>query len=373
MLAADGALGLAVLLFTLLVSGGSNGPRPLDGAGIALIAVASLGLALRRVGDSGDLMGLAVAAGATGGYLAAGYSYGPILLTVAITMYTVARARLWTQSAVACGLAVLALLVGHVIGTTDDVLRGIPAMLAGAGGWVGLPWALGMSLRIRARDIARTQKEERRVREYEERLRIAREVHDIVGQSLALINMQAGIALHVVERHPQQIRASLEAIKGTSKDALEDLRSALAVFRREDAVALSRKPLPTVRDLDALVVSMSTSGLPVRTEVTGDQVELSGATGLAVYRIVQESLTNVLRHSGATHSTVAVDYGPEEVVVDVIDDGHGCPSGGARVGHGITGMHERARAAGGTLEAGPRAGGGFQVRARIPLREVGRS
>jgi signal transduction histidine kinase len=231
-------------------------------------------------------------------------------------------------------------------------------------------------VRFGREETTRSREEEGRRYAYEERLRVAREIHDVVGHGLAVINMQAGVALHVLgkrrdaERGPDEVTAALEAIKSASKDALEDLRGTLAVFRQADGVA-PRRPAPGLGQLDGLVADMTENGLPVDLTVSGERAGVPGGVDLAAYRIVQESLTNVLRHSGAARATVRVRYGPGEVALEVLDDGKGPdPGAAANGGHGIVGMRERAAAVGGTLDAGPRPEGGFRVHAILPTEAV---
>jgi signal transduction histidine kinase len=234
------------------------------------------------------------------------------------------------------------------------------------------PWAIGTVVRLGRESARRAQQEETRRRSYEERLRVAREVHDVVGHGLAVINLQAGVALHVVGRRPEQAEVALAAIKQASRDALEELRGTLAVFRQAEAVSGDGawRPAPGLGQLEALVAAMGEGGLPVDLVVTGDRAGLPVAVDLAAYRIVQESLTNVVRHAGPATATVRVGCEPGAVVLEITDTGRGRAPGAARAGgHGIAGMRERAAAVGGTLEAGPIADGGFRVRARLPFGE----
>jgi signal transduction histidine kinase len=201
---------------------------------------------------------------------------------------------------------------------------------------------------------------------HQERLRIAREVHDVVGHGLTVINLQAVAALDGLGTCPNQAEAALEAIRTISKNALEELRDALAVLRQPEGG--SPRPVPGLDQLSALVRELGASGLEVELEVSGERPAVSRAVGQAAYRIVQESLTNVLRHAGPGVASVRVGYEPDAVVLEVTDDGRGggASGHGGHEGHGISGMWERAAALGGTLEAGPRDGGGFRVWARLP-------
>jgi signal transduction histidine kinase len=214
----------------------------------------------------------------------------------------------------------------------------------------------------------RARQEETRRRADEERLRISREVHDVVGHGLAVINLQAGVALHVVGRRPEQAEVALAAIKRSSKEALEELRGTLAVFRRPGNGGGPWRPAPGLDRLEALAAAMAEGGLPVEVAVTGQRAGLPAAVDLAAYRIVQESLTNVVRHAGLATATVRLEYQSDALVVEIADSGGGQASAPARpAGSGIAGMRERAAAVGGTLEAGPSADGGFLVRARLPF------
>jgi signal transduction histidine kinase len=203
-----------------------------------------------------------------------------------------------------------------------------------------------------------------------ERLRIARELHDVVAHSFAAIALHAGVAEHVKDDRPEQVGEALRAIKAVSGEAARELRAILGVLRRVDD-----GDLPATRrgvgGLDALATTISSAGVPTRVAISGRPRPLLAAVDQAAYRIVQESLTNVLRHAGPASASVRVAYEPDWLVVEVVDDGHAQEvRDGARppgTGHGIAGMRERALALGGQLEAGRRTGGGFRVRASLPF------
>lgn len=203
----------------------------------------------------------------------------------------------------------------------------------------------------------------------EERLRIAREVHDVLAHHVSLINVQSGVALHLIDEQPEQARQALSAIKQSSKEVLVELRNILGVLRdvdREDGPP--REPVASLNQLDRLLERMRSAGLPVNLEVHGDKRTLPSGVDAAALRIVQESLTNTYRHAGPTTATVSLRYEPGELVVKVEDDGRGdaraISSEGS--GNGLTGMRQRAEALNGTLAAGPRDGGGFRVVATLP-------
>jgi len=223
--------------------------------------------------------------------------------------------------------------------------------------------------RERRAELAHVEAEEARRRASEERLLIARELHDVLAHNISLINVQAGVALHLLDERPDQARPALTAIKDASKEALGELRSVLDVLRRsEDGTTAPRAPTAGLRDLPGLVERTRSAGLDVTLDVSGESRPVPAGVDLAAFRIVQEALTNVVRHAGTGGARVRLDYGDERLTVQVDDDGVGTPvppRDGA--GRGIAGMRERVQALNGTFEAGPRPGRGFRVRARFPI------
>jgi signal transduction histidine kinase len=227
-------------------------------------------------------------------------------------------------------------------------------------------------LRDRAERAERTREEEARRRVHEERMRIARELHDVVSHTIGVISVQAGVAAHLLRRKPDKAAESLEAIRQASDEALGELHAMLGVLRDDGDGRPPLAPAPGLAELDTLVAQAGKAGVEVRVTVEGEPRRLPSAVDLAAYRVVQESLTNVVRHARASRAEVTVTHGERCVEVEVVDDGRGPPPGhgssnGAGSGQGILGMRERARAIGGTLEAGPRPGGGFRVRASLPV------
>lgn len=221
--------------------------------------------------------------------------------------------------------------------------------------------------RQRSVALAQGRREEALRAASEERLRMARDLHDIVAHNISVINVQANTALHLMDRQPDRARAALTTIHEVSKQALVELRSVLGVLRDVDHEA-PRSPVPGLADLGALLERSRAAGLAVQVVEKGKPCQLPAEVDVTAYRIVQESLTNSTRHSGAGHATVRLSYCESDLVVEVDDDGPTVRAGRANgTGRGITGMTERAQALGGTLQAGPRPGGGFAVRARLPL------
>ncbi len=218
----------------------------------------------------------------------------------------------------------------------------------------------------RLREEARSREVEAQGRASEERLRIARDVHDVVAHTISLINIQAGVGLHLLDDDADAARQALQAIRAESKDALVELRSILGVLRA-DGEALPREPAPGLDSLPSLVERAASAGLAVHLEVMGDPKPLPAGVDLAAYRIVQEAVTNVIRHAGADQARVEVDYLPDALEVAVLDEGVARSGRPLVAGNGLTGMRERAIALGGSVDAGPRAGRGFAVRAHLPL------
>jgi signal transduction histidine kinase len=200
----------------------------------------------------------------------------------------------------------------------------------------------------------------------EERLQIAREIHDVVAHAMTAINVQAGVAAHLVDRDPTQAHDALRAIKRTSGDALDELRSTLNVLRDPGQTA-PLGPAGGLHDLAPLASGLRGAGVDVALDVA-PVADLPASVHSTGYRIVQEALTNVARHARATHASVQVSRGPSAVVIEVCDDGCGADDdAAARVGNGLRGMRERAAAVGGSVDAGRGAEGGWHVRAQLPI------
>ncbi|MER5863454.1 sensor histidine kinase [Kitasatospora sp. NPDC002040] len=204
-----------------------------------------------------------------------------------------------------------------------------------------------------------------------ERLRIARELHDMVAHSIGIIAIQAGVGSRVIETQPAEAAAALRAIEQTGRETLAGLRRTLVALRRADPDAGSgpsaSEPAPGLADLERLAAATADAGVRVSLEVTGERRALPPEIELSAYRIVQEALTNVVRHAATGQCRVAVGYGDEELVVEVVDDGRGAVGDATGHGFGLVGMRERAGLLHGSLSAGPREGGGFRVLARLPL------
>jgi signal transduction histidine kinase len=365
----DGALSLGVAVFitigTYFASQGQPDRRPFDAGGVAILLVSAGALTARR---RHPVATLAVVFVATFAYLGLGYAQGPVWLPLIIAYFS---AVIRGKGIIAAGFAVVGFLLFPWI---DRLLRDRPG--PSLGGLVALAaWLLVLLgaaefIRIRRERAAaalRVHAAEAKARAPGERLRIARELHDALGHHLSLISVQAGVALHVNEELPEPVRASLTAIKQSSGEALTELRSVLEILRQEGERA-PRSPASSLDRIDDLVSQAAAAGIDVHTETEGDVHPLPFGVDVAAYRIVQEALTNVARHAGQASATVRLDYGDDELTVEVDDDGNGASATSTHgSGKGVVGMRERAAALGGELEAGPKPEGGFRVRARLPL------
>ncbi|MGW6457374.1 sensor histidine kinase [Streptomyces sp. NPDC055078] len=307
---------------------------------------------------------------------------GPLMIAFALALYTVAASGRFT---VAVSLAAITLLaVGFGEARQSPGQRQIDdTSLAMLAGWLISLVAIGRAQRTRTaylheaeqRALAAEREQEARARQSatEERLRIARELHDILGHSISLINVQSSAVLHKLGKRPQPpdaLRAAeeaLSAVKATSKDALRELRSTLGVLRQADESAPTA-PVPGLERLGELIERARTAGIEVRTHTEGSPRPLPPPVDLAAYRIVQESLTNVTRHARARTARVTIAYSEDDVRLRIEDDGVGSADEGSH-GNGIVGMAERARAFGGELTA-HNTTEGFRVSARLPVGPV---
>jgi signal transduction histidine kinase len=320
-------------------------------------------------------------------YAARTYPEGPSQLAVYPALWTVAMTRSRRTAWLAATWAALAVAGAELFLYGDTMFDGEP-LYAAVTVFAAMWWAEGVrarrayvaELRDRAERAERTREEEARRRVDEERMRIARELHDVVSHTIGVISVQAGVAAHLLHRRPDKAAASLAAIRQASDDALGELHAMLGVLREggdEDGRA-PLTPAPGLAELDALVAQAARSGVEVTVSLEGEPRRLPPAVDLAAYRVVQESLTNVVRHAGASRAEVAIRHTDGRLVVEVTDNGNGLESTSGRrsddsdrqnrrSGQGILGMRERARALGGSLAAGPRPGGGFRVQASLPV------
>jgi signal transduction histidine kinase len=367
---------LALLVIVVLVVGTQQelrhlpGARPLDAGRFVLLAGSGLVLVARRFLPLASYVASLAFASL---YLVTGHPPGPIYIApfiALLTLVSTSRLVVWSSSAIVGA----ALLTVAPIGTGGTVLSA--AIWAGV--WLLLTGLFALWVMIRRRFVAeararadlakRNEAAEGRRRTAEERLSIAREMHDVVGHSLAVISLQAGVAERLLETRPDEVRKSVAAIRKVSREALTELRAELALLRGDGSPA-ERAPAPDLRALPRLVDSMREAGLQVELEFDPDQKPVPEIVAAAAYRIAQESLTNVVRHAGVgVHTTVRVEFDGKNLQVEVADDGRGAV--GEPAGSGIDGMRERVAVLGGEFAAGPRPQGGFRVWASIPSPQV---
>lgn len=283
-----------------------------------------------------------------------------------VALYSVA-AHTDRRAAIRAGLAALIVLAGPLTLQGDiGPIEGFFEL-----GFLALGWMFGAylgELRGRAERVRREQENEKRRAVAEEQARIARELHDVMAHSVSVMVVQAAAAEDVFDTAPERARQALRSIESTGRQALSEVRRVLDVLRSSDGEELT--PQPGLSRLEELIGEVRAAGLPVVLRVDGARPKLPAGVDLSAYRIVQEGLTNTLKHGrGVTRATVALSYRPDELCVEVCDDGGASSTvgGEARTGHGLIGMRERVAVYGGELFAGPRAGGGFGVRARFPL------
>ncbi|MEU1143978.1 sensor histidine kinase [Streptomyces sp. NPDC005863] len=401
-LAVDAALATAVLVCMVVGSFaepyGEHGPtwgtRTPDAPSLLLMALGALALVFRR---RAPWSVLAATCAASIVELLTGQPRAPVVMCAVIALFTVAartdRSTTWRIGLVTMtGLTGVAMLSGPLPWYAQENL-GIFAwtgMAAAAGDAVRSRRAFVDAIRERAERAERTREEEARRRVAEERLRIARDLHDVVAHHIALVNVQAGVAAHVMDRRPDQAKEALSHVRDASRSALNELRATVGLLRQSGDPEAPTEPAPGLHRLDELVETFRNAGLPVEVALGQVGLDLAAAVDLAAFRIIQEALTNVQRHAGqqAKAEVSVVRVGPN-VEVTVIDDGpgpegNGREAGGAesgdraagdgeagpgesRGGHGLIGMRERATALGGSCSAGPRYGGGFRVHAILPV------
>jgi signal transduction histidine kinase len=290
------------------------------------------------------------------------YPGGPIWGTLIVGFYTV----------MTTGHRVVG-YIGLAIGLTsmwwESALLDRPSPTLGEG-LAFAAWTLVLLASTEVIRVRRAYAEERRRREEdaesarssEQRLEIARDLHDVLAHNISLMNVQASTALHLLDTHPEQARPALEAIKHASGEALTELRGVLEALRHPD----SRAPAPTLARVGDLTAQAAAAGLEIETAIEGEPRTLPAGVELAAYRICQEAVTNVIRHAGAHRARLTLAYGERELTVEVVDDGRGV-NGSSGGGNGLPGMRERTAAVGGSLETGPLPDGGFRVHARLPL------
>jgi signal transduction histidine kinase len=377
--AVDALVALALTVSALMiVIGRINGDdefRDNDFLGTALVLLQTLPLAVRRVAPLGVLVviNFAIDLHAVAGYeMVQAGTFGSLIALYGAASLTDSR-----RGIVAALIMVPAFAIFFA---TNRENFGAGEIASISGTWA-VGWFLGTYIRIRgeqaeaAGERAAWLERDRDVRAREavaeERARIARELHDMVGHALNLIVIQAGGAQRVFESRPQLARQSLAAIESAGREALSDMERMLGMLRVAEGGDQALSPQPGLRQIDSLAARVSEAGLPVEVAVEGSPVELPPSVDLSAYRIVQEALTNSLKHAGASRARVAIRYRPDALDLEITDDGRGVSErgpGGEEGGRGLIGMRERVALFGGELSVGPVPEAGYRVHARLPLK-----
>ena len=334
---------------------------------VCLAVVAGGALVLRR---RAPLQVLAVSVAAVVGIAIAGVSPAGVGPLVALYTVAVTQERGISLAAVAVG-ATVATLVPLVGPSENQVFDPIAAFVCSVGAWgVGIyvetRRRYRRELRERAAYLEREQEQLARIAAHEERASIARELHDIVAHSVSVMLVGVRGARDVLRTSPDVADETLASVETSGEQSIAELRRILALLREPERTAESR-PQPSLAGLEELVAAFRDAGMPVRLETVGERQRLPDGVELSVYRIVQEALTNVLKHSHPTQVGVTLAFRDQRLEVEVVDDGPPVGDGAAATGHGIVGMRERVALLGGELETGRPADGGFRVAARLPV------
>jgi signal transduction histidine kinase len=370
----DACIGTAFTVFGLVGFFSESGSKPqyhsADALGVVLALACTVPYFVRRRAPVPVLLvnTVALCILAIIGYPSNVQSQALLVGIYTVGSHADGRGRLLSIAAVALGLTTVAAAGIPDATTTGLALSG--AVYVGAylfGSTVRNRRLYLGELEARAIELERERDEEAKRAVAEERLRIAQELHDVVAHSMGVIAVQAGVGAHVIDQDPAEAKRSLEAIAGTSRSTLTEIRRLLGVLRDDGAAAY--QPAPGLADLGRLVADLGDAGLPVSVQVEGACDDVPPGVDLTAYRIVQEALTNVLKHAGPARAAVTVTYEPDAVRLRITDDGRGI-NGTSDGGHGLLGMRERVGVYGGSLSAGPQIGGGFSVVAELPYREA---
>ncbi len=370
-----------VILGLASTTGRGQVPRsfyePMDALGIVLVLAASVPFVFRQ---HAPLAVLLVATTAVVANMLLGHNEGltPFFIWVAVvTVGAMCPPRKTVTGAIAVLAGLLTLLVSDGYGFDAESFVVNAALLAAM-------FMFGINLRTRKARIAaledraeaveREKEEEARRAVADERLHIARELHDVVAHSMGVIAVQASVGEHLIDDDPAEAKRALAAISGVSRSTLAEIRRMLGVLRETDddtgAGGPEYAPAPGLSELDRLIGEFDRAGIPATLSYGGERQELPRGVDLTAFRIVQEALTNVLKHAGPAKASVLVRYEPGALGLEIVDDGRGVNGhADGRGGHGLVGMRERVAVYGGTLETGPNVGGGFRVAVRIPYEE----
>jgi signal transduction histidine kinase len=340
--------------------------EPRDGLAVGLLLAATVPYYGRRLAPVPVLV---TSLTATAALFIEGYDAGALPFLVAVGIYTVGAHRPIREVAAAAVFVNLTLVVMLV---ADSPRFGVPEVLTTVPVYAAtmlVGWSM-QSRRLRYDALEREQDQAELRAAAQERLRIAQELHDVIGHSLGVIAVQAGVGMHMIDTAPEEARQALEHISRTSRSSLAEIRRLLGLVRAGDGPGAPYAPTPGLPDLVRLAEEVSGSGLAVDLSMPPDAADLPPGVELAAYRIVQEALTNARKHAGATRATVRLAVERGVLCVAVADDGTGPADGAAAGGHGLIGMRERVAVYGGSLHVGPDPGGGCRVTATLPFEEA---
>lgn len=362
------ALGIVLLDWTVAFSFSRGLPSEMRALTLGALTVSAAATAFRRMRPWPAFI-IAVVAGLlalVGGLPMVVLTVGPVVM-----VYSVSSQFPGNRSLVALGISCAGFLVAEALqGFSDDLSTIVVDLVILSAAWL-IGWFVYRrqeyvrALETKTAELQEAREELARAAVSEERLRIARELHDIVAHSLSMISVQAGVGAHVIDRKPDEARAALANVEKASRQALNEMRALLGMLR-DNSGEPERSPLPGLSQLPALLEQVSAAGPQVELQVRGPERPLAPGMDLTAYRVIQESLTNVVRHAGAAHARVTLSYDPATLVIEVVDDGESAPAA-QNGGLGIEGMRERLHAFGGTLDAAPLREKGFRVRAELPL------
>jgi signal transduction histidine kinase len=375
----DGLLALVLVglgMISVFSQDLTDGMREPPGFAHLTIVLVCAPVAIRRWRP---LLALVVGCAAIFVHVGSDWPEGMLPMVVMLLAYSVGAWEAPRPSVAGLAVIYLTLLVLGMIDTAGLDALGVAGNMA----FFTVAWTIGVAMRARrettearvraAEEQANLERQSAARAVAEERLRIAQELHDVVAHSMSVIAVQAGVGAHVLDDRPEQARAALEAISATSRGTLAEMRRLLGVLRDGEGER-DTAPAPGLGDLPSLVDDVRAAGVPVTLTVTGAPNGSHAAVELSAYRVVQEALTNVIKHAGApTRVAVDVRHEPGSLVIDVVDDGRGAAgvNGMEGSGHGLLGMRERVEVWGGELVAGPARGGGYRVHVVLPYGEAG--
>jgi signal transduction histidine kinase len=361
-------------LWTIAERVGDQDPFRSDGLlGIVLVLAQTLPLAVRRVAP---IRALALSVAAVSIHIALGYEGVPAGTFAALVILYTAASMSDTHDAMLAAAITAAGIAIYFISDRSD--PGVTAAVTTSATYAAA-WGLGVYVHSRreyttiVEERANLLERERELRSREavaeERARIARELHDMVGHALSLIVIQSGGAQRALQSKPALVGESLGSIEAISREALADMERMLGIINAPDSGEDTLSPQPGLSDVETLAARVSEAGLPVNISVEGLPFPLPASVDLSAYRIIQEALTNALKHAGPAHVSVRIRYDPEGIELEIVDDGRGVNRDGHDEihGRGLIGMRERVTLYGGELTTGPRQGGGYRVRAKLPL------